>query len=227
MQIADPVTHRTEWRLEKRDGSVEDFIADRRAEAREVIGGHRPSGQIDEGGLRGEVDVIQRWLRDPATPEPVRGLWTPDRVIDAALQRLFEKGVDPFEVVERAGNLMVTAGITVLLHLLTGGADTVFSNATAYLGVGDSTTAVSVGQTDLQAGSNKLRKAMNATYPIVAAPSVQFQATFGSGEANFAWSEIATFNGPSGSSMLNRVVQSLGTKSSGATWSATEAIAWA
>ena len=89
-----------------------------------------------------------------------------------------------------------------------------FDNANAALGVGDSTTAFAKAQTDLQAGPNKLRKGMEAGFPDVpsAANILRFRALFGTSEANFAWEEWATFNALAAGTMLNRKVESLGTK---------------
>ena len=95
---------------------------------------------------------------------------------------------------------------------------TAFNNANAYIGVGDSTTAFAVGQTDLQAASNKLRKAMDATYPSGGSNVITFRSTFATGDANFAWQEWAVFNASSAGTMLNRKVESLGTKTNTQTW---------
>lgn len=95
---------------------------------------------------------------------------------------------------------------------------TAFNNANAYLGVGDSTTAFAAAQTDLQAATNKLRKAMDATYPQRSANVVTLQSTFGSSEANYVWNEFGTFNASSAGTMLQRKVSALGTKASGQTW---------
>lgn len=219
----DSATHRTEWRLEKRAGSVEDFILENRGDAARVLSGGRASGGLDARRFMDGVETIRAWLSEPGLDGRVRELWTPGRQVDEALHRMFLEA-DPYEVIEREGNILVTAGIAVLLNLLKGDSDTVFSNASAYLGVGDSTTGTNVAQTDLQASSNKLRKAMNATYPVDSAPTITFQSTFGSSEANFVWNEVGTFNAASGGSMLNRVVQSLGTKSSGSSWSLSETV---
>lgn len=103
-------------------------------------------------------------------------------------------------------------------------APTLFSNANAYIGVGDGATAFAVGQTDLQAATNKLRKAMDATYPTQAANVITFRSTFGTAEANFAWNEWGVFNASSGGTMLNRKVESLGTKTSAQSWQITATI---
>lgn len=96
-----------------------------------------------------------------------------------------------------------------------------YSNANAYIGVGDSTTAFSASHTDLQAATNKLRKAMDATYPTRSSNALTFRSTFASGDANFAWEERAIFNASSSGQMLSRKVVSLGTKTSAASWELT------
>jgi hypothetical protein len=138
------------------------------------------------------------------------GDWTAAQ-IDAGLAGL------PSDVREQDGNILVTAGITALLNLLIGAGGTAFNNANAYLGIGDSTTAAAIGQTDLQAASNKVRQAMDSTYPQVSGNVVTFRATFGTGAGNFSIQEQATFNASSAGTMLNRKVSDLGTKTSAST----------
>jgi hypothetical protein len=123
----------------------------------------------------------------------------------------------PSRVEHIDGNLLVTAGITALLNLLIGAGGTAFNNANSYLGVGDSTTAAAIGQTDLQAATNKMRKAMDATYPQVASNVVTFRSTFATGDANYSLQEVACFNAAAAGTMLNRKVQDLGTKTSAST----------
>lgn len=98
---------------------------------------------------------------------------------------------------------------------------TEFSNANSYIGVGDSTTAFAASQTDLQAASNKLRKAMDATYPQRSANVITFRSTFATSDANFAWQEWGVFNASSSGTMFNRKVESLGTKTSAQSWQIT------
>lgn len=130
----------------------------------------------------------------------------------------FHRENSPRERLEVEGNLLVTNGLQLLEDALIGVAITAFSNANARIGVGDSSTAAAVGQTDLVAATNKLRKAMDATFPSRAGTTLSFKSSFTTGEANFAWNEWGIFNAASGAtSMLNRKVESLGTKSSG-TW---------
>lgn len=125
----------------------------------------------------------------------------------------------PYEDKVIGENILVNAGINALLTLLAGGGGNAFNNANSYLGVGDSSTAAGATQTDLQAATNKLRKAMNATYPTYGtSQKITFQSDFTSAEANFAWNEMAVFNASSAGTMLNRLVSAQGTKTSGQTW---------
>ena len=130
-----------------------------------------------------------------------------------------EKGLKPFETKEIEMNMLVNAGINEIWTLVAGTGGTQFDSSNAYLGVGDSSTAESATQTDLQAATNKLRKAMNSGYPTYGtSQKVTYQADFGSSEANFAWNEFGVFNASSGGDMMNRKVSSQGTKTSGQTW---------
>lgn len=116
---------------------------------------------------------------------------------------------------------LTDAGLTAMVADLIGESVTEFNNANAYLGVGDSNTAFSAAQTDLQAASNKLRKAMNATYPSRSGKVVTVQASYSTSEANFAWQEHALFNASSSGTMLNRKVESNGTKGNTEAWTFT------
>lgn len=104
------------------------------------------------------------------------------------------------------------------------GAATAFNNANANLGVGDSITAFAATQTDLQAATNKLRKAMEATYPTLAANVLTFRSLFGTAEANFAWAEWGVFNAAAAGTMMSRKVEALGTKTSAQSWQLTATI---
>lgn len=141
----------------------------------------------------------------------------------------------PCAVLEDAGNLLTTAGLNRLTSLLIGAGGQAVTNTSARLGVGNSTTAAAVGQTDLQAASgagNRQFKVMDATYPTQSNGVVTLKSTFASGEANFAWEEwgvdVGTPTVSDGTTvnalLLNRKVQSLGTKVSGAVWALTATI---
>lgn len=109
---------------------------------------------------------------------------------------------------------------------VTSGSQTAYSNANSSLGVGDSSTAFAASQTDLVAATNKLRKAMDATYPQLATNVITFRSTFATGDANWVWNEWAVFNttAASGGTMMCRKVEALGTKTSAQTWQLTATI---
>lgn len=116
-------------------------------------------------------------------------------------------------------NIFVNAGLAEVWKLVTAQGGTAFSNANANLGVGDSNAAPAVGQTDLQAASNKLRVAMNATYPNAPVNGLeQWQSDFTGAQANFSWQEFAVFNAAAAGVMLDRAISNQGTKTSGQTW---------
>jgi len=113
---------------------------------------------------------------------------------------------------------LTNAGRDFLVASALAAATTPFSNANTTLGVGDSTTAHAFTQTDL-VGANKLRKAVDATYPTVTGGNViTARATFATSEANFAWNEWALFNATAAGTMLNRKVEALGTKPNTQSW---------
>lgn len=109
---------------------------------------------------------------------------------------------------------VTTAGLNHIAGAIIGEALTAFNAANCYLGVGDSTTAFAVGQTDLQAATNKAREIVDSA-PGRSGAVLTFIATFETGDANFPWNEFGIFNNSSGGTMLARKVQSLGTKASG------------
>lgn len=125
---------------------------------------------------------------------------------------------------------ITTAGVTQMLQAALGETPTFFTNSTSYIGVGDSTTAFSAAQTDLVAATNRLKKVMDATFPSRASLVVTFQATFATGDANFAWQEWGVFNGGPAfatGTMISRKVESLGTKTSAQSWQFTVQLTFA
>ena len=84
-------------------------------------------------------------------------------------------------------NLVVNVGKDSILKYIgniTGGG---YGNQ---IGVGDSTTAAALGQTDLQASSNKLWKTISSSDRVYVRPTLYLSADFGYSEANFTWNEI-------------------------------------
>lgn len=122
----------------------------------------------------------------------------------------------PYEVVE-AENLVLTAGATALWNRFAGlGAVTAFDGANTRLCVGNGTTAVAAGQTDLQ-GSSTFRKLVDAA-PTISSGSYSVTATFTTSEALFAWEEAGLANAGTGGVLFDRVVQSYGTHTSSSQW---------
>ena len=117
-------------------------------------------------------------------------------------------------------NLALNEGLGELIDLICGlGTPTKWDNTNARLGVGDSNSAAAASQTGLQASTNKTYKAMDTSYPARTNQTVEWRATFGSSDANYAWEEYTAVNAADDSGKnLNRKVASKGTKVSGETW---------
>jgi hypothetical protein len=189
------------------------------------------SGQ-DGIGVSGGVALQER-------PQDIKGLWYVHKWLFPASVReqaeaMLRAGADVAEMVGRFGesvylgkqfagkNLLLNEGINSIWTLVAGGSETAYNNANARLGVGDSTTAAAATQTDLQAATNKLYKAMDASYPTFGTlQKITFRATFSGSEANFGWQEFSADNGNTANKNLNRLVSNQGTKTSGQTWQLT------
>ena len=131
----------------------------------------------------------------------------------------FHQLFKPYEVVEGEGNCLLNSGIDEIWDLVTGavsGADHIFDNSYAQIGIGDSDTAAAATQTDLQAASNKTYKGMETSYPTSTSQKATFKASFGDSDANYTWYEWVIKQSTS-AKCLNRKVENLGTKTSG-TW---------
>lgn len=158
---------------------------------------------------------------------PDSGLWRCLFEVESFLGDV-RPGDEPIDHVEFE-NLLMYGGASCLLQGLIGNitgtagqALTRFDNTNAAIGAGDSTTAAVATHTDLQAVTNKLRKGMDATYPLhtdgttIASNVITFRSTFGTSDANFDWQEIGIFNSPTAATgrMLNRKTQAIGVKTS-------------
>lgn len=143
--------------------------------------------------------------------------WTGVFVVDKYEDEAHRRGGAPYESIESAPNLLLTAGATAIFNRLANlGSVTAFDATNGRLCVGNGTAAVSIGQTDLQ-GASKTRKVYDAA-PTISTNTYTAVATFGTGDANHAWEEAGVANSASGAVLLNRVVQTFGTKTSGLTW---------
>lgn len=119
---------------------------------------------------------------------------------------------------------ITNTGAILAAQCLMNDSATFLNSSNSHLGVGDSSTAFAAAQTDLQAASNKIRKAMEAGYPTRSSGALTFRSLFGTSEANFAWSEWALFNASSSGTMFSRKVESLGTKTNTQSWQLTATI---
>lgn len=175
---------------------------------------------LDSIRLRGDIHVAKWRLEDPNDPwqremalrisphDAHGGLWVPDGEAEGT-------------------NLMLNSGINEIWRLVCGASSSTFTNAQAQIGIGDSTTAAAAGQTDLQAATNKLYKAMDATFPTSgSSQQAVFRSTFGTTEANYAWQEFVVRHGTT-LICLDRGVTSMGTKTSAGTWTPTVTITFA
>lgn len=182
-------------------------------------GGHTGAVLHGADGFRYRtVWLCEKWSEDAV--RHARGMLGLPSLTDVSSAVLRTLGIGPEQVDEVEGNLLLNEGIGLLLDLAIGAGGTPWNAANARLGVGDATTAEAATQTDLQASTNKVYKAMNATYPSRSAQTVTWQSDFGSSDANFAWNEWTIDNGNSAAINLNRKVQSFGTKATG-TWTLT------
>lgn len=119
---------------------------------------------------------------------------------------------------------LTNAGAILAATCVMNDSATFLNSSNAHLGVGDSSTAFSAAHTDLQAASNKLRKAMEASYPTRSSGALTFRSLFGTSEANFAWNEWGSFNASTSGTMFTRKVESLGTKTNTQSWQLTATI---
>ena len=121
------------------------------------------------------------------------------------------------------GNLALNEGLNELWTILCSAASgTKFDNTNAELGIGDSDTAASATQTDLQAAVNYFWQGMDAGYPTYGTDQkAVWMATIGASDANYAWKEFSVRNGSSANKNLNRKISDQGTKTNGQVWELT------
>lgn len=174
---------------------------------------------------------VDKWSEDATHFARMRsGLRAPRAAVFAEL------GVSPDEVVERPGNLLVTAGLTRLMSLLNGAGGQAVTNTATRLGTGNGAGSAAVGDTDLGAAAgsaNRWFQIMDATYPSVATNVLTAKATFASGDGNYAWNEwgidigtptVASSAVVAATLLNHKTSAALGTKTAGSTWALTVTI---
>ena len=102
-------------------------------------------------------------------------------------------------------NLIVDVGIGSILKYLGNLSGGGYVNE---IGVGDSTTAVASGQTDLQASTNKLWKTIIISDKVYSKPTLFVSVDFGYNEANYTWNELGLRDNQGTPILLARQVDS-------------------
>lgn len=116
--------------------------------------------------------------------------------------------------------MLLSSSTPLLAQAIVGGSFTALNNANARIGIGDSTTAAAKTQVDLQASTNKVYIAQDASYPSVSGSVITFQVTASSAVGNYVWNEFLICDGSPGNAWA-RFVQSMNggvAKASGQTW---------
>ena len=126
-------------------------------------------------------------------------------------------GVPQFTSFER--NCLLNEGINEFFTLVCSASGTKFDNTNAQTGVGDSTVAEAVTQTDLQAATNKAYVGMMAGFPTYGTDQKAiWKSSYDGNTANYAWEEFVVRNGATALKCLNRKVSSQGSKAVNQVW---------
>lgn len=140
-----------------------------------------------------------------------------------------------YETTEHLGNLITNAGYSRIGNLATNqGATQAFDAAHTRIGAGNSATAVTYADTDLNAAAgagNRFFELVSGAATIGGTRTWAWTAVFASADGNFQWQEFGidqgTANGTTVTApLLNHAVSAQGTKASGQVWTATATITW-
>ena len=136
------------------------------------------------------------------------------------------KNNKPYEISEFEGNVLLNEGITALMNLLIGAAETAYAQASSWLGVGNGVVAEGPTDTGL-GGASKFYQPCDASYPTVVGQVSTWRGIFGTADGNFDWEEftVSNTNSDTGDN-LNRKTSTQGTKAAGQTWTLDLAITW-
>lgn len=175
--------------------------------------------------------VVEVFKYEPGTVQDIMRQFNleqePSGTVLTDLRKNF--GVTPDSIKVAEGNALVNNGRQRIGDLYIGSGQA-FTTTRGVSGVGDSSTATAQSQTTLQAGSNTFYKGLDGA-PVSTVGVLTASTTFATNEANYVWNEwcwaiatatpvaSATFNTATTTGiMVNRAVQALGTKVSGAIW---------
>ena len=126
-------------------------------------------------------------------------------------------GVPQFTSFER--NCLLNEGINEFFTLVCSASGTKFDNTNAQTGVGDSTVAEAVTQTDLQAATNKAYVGMMAGFPTYGTDQKAiWKSSYDGNTANYAWQEFIVRNGATALKDICRKVSSQGNKAVNQVW---------
>lgn len=104
--------------------------------------------------------------------------------------------------------MLLTSAAVPLAKAMMGDTYTPLNNASGRVGIGDSTTAASKAQTDLQAATNKIYVPMDDGYPARDGAEMTYQVTVTEAFGNFVWNEFLLCDGTPGTAWA-RFVQEL------------------
>ncbi len=145
--------------------------------------------------------------------------WDLKKFVADELEKLGDLAI-PYETQLVKENITLDSGIEMMWNLVGGITGTniqAFSNDSARIFVGSSSTAESATQTGVVTSLGNAP--MDTGFPQVQSRSIIFQGTFGSDDANGDWREACVYNGNGANSVaLNRKVENMGTKASGTAW---------
>lgn len=194
-----------------------------------AVGADAPLAELGRGTTHWRVD---RW--DEEQTEVATRLAERFCLRTPVTHSVFEHfGIRPYLTTELVGNLITNAGWTRLMNLLTAQGGTQALSATAVrIGVGNSNTAEAYTDTDLGAAagaSNRFFQPVSGAGTL-GTRTLQFSATFGTADGNFAWNEFGldvgtptVTSGTTVNALLfnHKAGIAQGTKASGQTWTAT------
>ncbi len=194
-------------------------------------------GQVEKFGidtpdlLIPKRDLIVATRSTKLDPRVLRPFLREDayRLGDLSGDLLTALGVEIIDITEFKGNLLVNQGIQRTEDLLIAVSVQAYDNTHCRLGVGNSATAATATDTDLNAAagsSNRQFVVMDSTFPSRASQTLSFKATHTTGLSNFHWQEWGLDNGVANgttvtANFLNHKVTDLGTKTSAAAWAFT------
>jgi len=170
------------------------------------------SDLIESGRMFTEVRILKYRAEDIPEGQPI-------------------KSVEPYEITDagQPGNLLVNGGINRIWGQLNSNTQ-VWDQTHTGIGVGNSSTAAAASDNNLLGASKRFNQCDSGFPSLPGVQNIQFAATFGTADANFAWNEYGivvpntstTFTAggtlPTNYVLLNRKVVSLGTKTSSDIW---------